>query len=94
MYQQCGPVCPQTYDNQHCSAGCAEGCFCPDGMILSNNKCINLTDCQGTYILANILCNVNLNRSRAYINAWAQINARIQHCKENKNQCKMQTRCT
>ena len=68
MYQQCGPVCPQTCENQQCSAGCAEGCFCPDGMVLSSNKCINLTDCQGTYILANILYHIHLNRHRAYIN--------------------------
>ena len=87
MYQQCGPVCPQTCENQQCSAGCAEGCFCPDGMVLSNNKCINLTDCQGTYILVNILCHVNLNRHRAYINTWSQINAGVQCSKENKHLC-------
>ena len=48
VYQQCGPVCPQTCENQECEGGgCAEGCFCPDGMVLSNSECINKTDCQG-----------------------------------------------
>ena len=47
-YQQCGPVCPQTCENQECEGGgCAEGCFCPDGMVLSNNECVKKTDCQG-----------------------------------------------
>ena len=30
------------------------------------------------------------NKSRAHINAWAQINAGVQHSKVNKHLCKMQ----
>ena len=51
VYQQCGPLCPQTCDTNEdeCSGGCVEGCFCPSGTVLSYNKCINAADCQGTY---------------------------------------------
>ena len=80
MYQQCGPVCPQTCENQQCSAGCAEECFCPDGMVLSNNKCINLTDCQGTYISVNILYHIHLNRCRAHLGPTG-----VQYSKGNKH---------
>ena len=54
VYQQCGPLCPQTCDtneDEECSGGCVEGCFCPSGTVLFNNNCINETDCQGTYSL-------------------------------------------
>ena len=33
---------------------------------------------------------IYLNKSRAHINAWAQINAGVQHCKVNKRLCKIQ----
>ena len=51
VYQQCGPSCPQTCDtieDTDCSGGCVEGCFCPSGQVLSNGKCINETECEGT----------------------------------------------
>ena len=54
MYQQCGPVCPQTCDTVNdasCSGGCTEGCFCPDGQVFANGNCIDATDCQGTLTL-------------------------------------------
>ena len=50
VYQQCGPLCPQTCDNvgtSNCHGGCAEGCFCPDGQVLSNNRCIHPIACPG-----------------------------------------------
>ena len=50
-YQQCGPRCPQTCDNigsTNCLGGCAEGCFCPDGQVLSGGRCINPIACPGT----------------------------------------------
>ena len=52
VYQQCGPVCPQTCDTDEdtdCSSGCVEGCFCPNGEVLLNGNCVNRTDCQGKY---------------------------------------------
>ena len=54
VYQQCGPLCPQTCDtneDEECSGGCVEGCFCPSGMVLSNNNCIDIAECQGCYIV-------------------------------------------
>ena len=50
VYQQCGPVCPQTCDtdeDEDCSNGCIEGCFCPKGKVLFNSNCINTTECAG-----------------------------------------------
>jgi len=55
---QCGPVCPETCDNDYsvqCPSGCVEGCFCPTGMVLSNGQCINESDCEGA-VLGYILC--------------------------------------
>ena len=52
VYQQCGPVCPQTCDtdeNVDCSGGCVEGCFCPSGEVVLNGNCVNRSDCQGKY---------------------------------------------
>ena len=50
VYQQCGPSCPQTCDNigtSNCPGGCAEGCFCPDGLLHYNGTCINPIACPG-----------------------------------------------
>ena len=50
VYQQCGPLCPQTCDtneDEKCSGGCVEGCFCPSGMFTSYGYCITSSDCQG-----------------------------------------------
>ena len=50
VYQQCGPLCPQTCDNVgtlNCQGGCAEGCFCPNGQVQSNGECISPVLCQG-----------------------------------------------
>ena len=52
IYQQCGPLCPHTcYANEDeaCSSGCVEGCFCPTEMFTSFGYCISESDCQGTY---------------------------------------------
>ena len=53
VYQQCGPLCPQTCDNigtYSCHGGCAEGCFCPNGQVLSNNRCIHPIACPGKFV--------------------------------------------
>ena len=50
VYQQCGPLCPQTCDNigtSNCLGGCAEGCFCPDGQVFLNGRCVNPIACPG-----------------------------------------------
>ena len=52
VYQQCGPVCPQTCDtleDEDCSNGCIEGCFCPSGKVLFHGNCINATKCAGKH---------------------------------------------
>ena len=57
VYQQCGPVCPQTCDRDtdtECSSGCVEGCFCPNGKALYKETCVNEADCEGgVHILYN-----------------------------------------
>ena len=65
VYQQCGPVCPQTCDTDEdaeCSNGCVEGCFCPSGKVLYNEMCINEADCEGI-LLNTSKFNVVLNIS-------------------------------
>jgi len=50
VYQQCGSLCPQTCDNvgtSNCLAGCAEGCFCPEGLVTHNGNCIEPLTCPG-----------------------------------------------
>ena len=50
IYQQCGALCPQTCDNPditNCHGGCAEGCFCPEGLVISNGRCIDPITCPG-----------------------------------------------
>ena len=50
VYQQCGPLCPQTCYNigtSACPGGCAEGCFCPYGKVLSDDRCIEPLTCAG-----------------------------------------------
>lgn len=49
VYQQCGPLCVRTCDNigEDCPGGCAEGCFCPDGLVTLNGRCIDPIACPG-----------------------------------------------
>jgi len=46
VYQQCGPVCPQTCDiingGVDCIGGCVEGCFCPSGQVLLDGNCTSV----------------------------------------------------
>ena len=50
IYQQCGPLCPQTCDNldQPCEGGCAEGCFCAVGQVLIDGECLDIFRCTGS----------------------------------------------
>ena len=51
VYQQCGSFCPPTCDDINatatCQGGCAEGCFCPDGQVLLDGKCVDPFACTG-----------------------------------------------
>jgi len=50
VYQQYGQACPQTCDTEEdedCTGGCVEGCFCPSGKVLWNGNCINSSECAG-----------------------------------------------
>ena len=52
VYQQCGSLCLQTCTNNitsDCHGGCAEGCFCPDGLVLSNGRCVDPIVCPGNF---------------------------------------------
>ena len=53
VYQQCGPLCVRTCDNvgADCPGGCAEGCFCPDGLVTLNGRCIDPIACPGKDLL-------------------------------------------
>ena len=49
VYQQCGPICPQTCDSSNvtCYGGCAEGCFCPDGQVFDEQgQCVDNSICS------------------------------------------------
>ncbi|CAD5114007.1 DgyrCDS3170 [Dimorphilus gyrociliatus] len=55
-YRECGPSCPQTCKNigdekdKYCDHGpCVEGCYCKEGYILHNAKCIPAADCSCYY---------------------------------------------
>ena len=53
VYQQCGSLCPRTCQNidlLECLSGCAPGCFCPNGQVMQDGRCIDAILCQGTYI--------------------------------------------
>ena len=65
VYQQCGSLCPQTCDNVrtsncHAHGGCAEGCFCPDGQVLYNGRCIHPIVCPGLYKYDSVLTNIKI----------------------------------
>ncbi|XP_053120701.1 SCO-spondin-like [Hemicordylus capensis] len=51
-YDPCGPACPQTCKNfglepaEHCEAlSCVEGCFCLEGKVLHDGRCIDPSEC-------------------------------------------------
>jgi hypothetical protein len=46
-YKPCGTRCPETCDNPNpiCVEVCQPGCFCKEGYILHNGKCILKTYC-------------------------------------------------
>ena len=53
VYQQCGSLCPRTCDTAettNCQSGCAGGCFCPDGQVVYNGRCVHPIVCPGLYI--------------------------------------------
>ena len=49
VYQECGPICPQTCDNKDeiCDGGCAAGCFCPYTQYLLDGVCVDEEVCTG-----------------------------------------------
>ena len=53
IYQNCGPLCPQTCSNELsselCISGCVEGCFCPDNQIVVDGECVHPVSCPGMY---------------------------------------------
>ena len=53
VYQQCGSLCPRTCQNidlLDCPSGCASGCFCPNGQVMQDGRCIDSILCPGTNI--------------------------------------------
>ena len=53
VYQECGPICPQTCDNkdENCDGGCAAGCFCPYKQYLLDGVCVDEEVCTGNVCL-------------------------------------------
>ena len=51
QYTECGTMCPRTCENKDkniiCPMMCVAGCFCPSGMVLENNACIQPSQCPG-----------------------------------------------
>lgn len=51
VYEACGTACPLTCDNYQnaaaipCTLQCVQGCFCPQGMVESNDRCVAPSDC-------------------------------------------------
>ena len=53
IYRQCGSLCPRTCDNTEtltCQSGCAKGCFCPDGQVVYNGRCVHPIVCPGLHM--------------------------------------------
>ena len=46
-YKECGSACPATCDPPHvvCSPECVAGCFCPEGTVLNDQKCVSPEEC-------------------------------------------------
>ena len=58
IFQQCGPVCPQTCNSSTaCNiSGCAEGCFCPDGQVMNGDGlCIDPRNCTSKQVSTKII---------------------------------------
>jgi len=50
VYQQCGSIYPQSCDSVSRASigGCAEGCFCPVGLVVNENgSCVEPSACPG-----------------------------------------------
>ncbi|XP_053374174.1 von Willebrand factor-like [Mercenaria mercenaria] len=48
VYKQCGSMCAKTCQSPAASCedhSCIDGCFCPDGMVLHNNTCVQQSQC-------------------------------------------------
>ena len=52
VFETCGTACPLTCDNYRsppfaCPAVCAQGCFCPHGLVELGDTCVPPTSCPG-----------------------------------------------
>ena len=51
-YRADGPACPATCTDPEAKAACTlepkEGCFCKDGFVFSDNKCVRMAECGCT----------------------------------------------
>ena len=62
VYQQCGSLCPRTCDNVemlNCQSGCAAGCFCPDGQVMYNGRCVHPIVCPGIHVCTYVCIQFN-----------------------------------
>ena len=52
VFDSCGDGCHATCENpspSDCKDTCIEGCYCPAGTVLQNNRCVPSTDCKCLY---------------------------------------------
>lgn len=59
VFSNCGTECPLTCDAPEpvaCTRICVRGCFCPEGMLQRDDKCVAPDQCNGTVTCCYLLC--------------------------------------
>ncbi|XP_077160383.1 SCO-spondin-like isoform X2 [Paroedura picta] len=89
-YDSCGPACPQSCKNfgleppEHCQTmACMEGCFCPEGKMLHEGRCIDPAKCpcywEGTLFPLGALVMQECRNCSCEAGLW-QCTVPLEHC--------------
>lgn len=104
-YRPCGPPCPQTCRNvgedpePYCQdAHCLEGCFCPQGTVLDNNRCVPATNCPciykgKEYPAASIIYNNCMNCTCQNAKFECHGTPCVVECKDDEFKCNKTDKC-